>query len=228
MKQWNPDNAKDLNLSSLKLAPLARRWLPFQKLHALDLLIVLQNSQWRPYRGSHFLFSFRQAALTPGYAIGQSAGLEDVSILMNERGWVVTVTRNWTWPQITWSTSFALMTQAESLLLTQHASDRLRQRGLSGDDVVFAIRHGNREHRNNQVHYELLGCPRRVPNGTRWQRLNGVHVVVCPFTTEIITVWQNFRQVHRQLQSTTDASSYRESVSLPKHGPRSWWGWNLF
>lgn len=227
MKQWNPDDAKNLNLSSLKIAPLARQWLPLQKLHALDLLIVLQNSQWRPYRSSYFLFSFRQAALTPGYAIGQSAGLEDVSILMNGRGWVVAVTRNWAWPRPLWSPVFALMTQAESLLLTQHASDRLRQRHLSSDDVAFVIQYGNREHRNNQVHYELFGRPRRVPNGTRWQRLNGVHVVVCLFTTEIITVWQDFRQVGRQPWATTSGSPYRKAVARPKHGPRSWRGWDM-
>lgn len=86
MKQWNPDDARKLTIDSLKIVPSVRQWLSFQKLYPTDLLIVLHNSTARPFRSTYFFYSFRQAISTPGYAIAQAAGLEDVGILMNTRG----------------------------------------------------------------------------------------------------------------------------------------------
>ncbi len=228
MKQWNPDDARKLTIDSLKIVPSVRQWLSFQKLYPTDLLIVLHNSTARPFRSTYFFYSFRQAISTPGYAIAQAAGLEDVGILMNTRGWVIAVTRDWTRPRPVWSPTFSFVIRPETLLLTQHARDRLNQRFLSGQDVAFVIRHGDRRHQNNQVHYALLSGPRRVANGARWQRLSGVHVVVCPFTTEIITVWQDFRQASRRPRPTAGRLPARKPTTRPKHGPRSWRGWSLY
>lgn len=222
MNRWTLEYANNINESDLRIFSRARRWMPRQRLTRTDLVLILTNGAGHR-SGRFILYSLDDPRLPQQRRdIGLAAGLDDVTVAVEPRyGRIVAVTRRWRAPRLRrprprgWTPGFRLAVMPDSLKLTLHAQERLNQRGLTREDVVFVIRHGKCVHREGKVHYTLLGRrwrDAREPEQARhWQRLDGVIIVVCPYTTEIITAFNAHDNSHRQLRRK------------PREGRQPWW-----
>ncbi len=224
MTHWTPEYTSNMNESDLRIFSRARRWMPRQRLTRADLVLILTNGAWHK-RGRLVYYNLDHPSLSQSRRdIGLAAGLDDVTVVVEPRhGRIVAVTRRWRLPRLRrprprgWTPDFRLTIMPDSLKLTHHAQERLNQRGLTREDVVFVIRHGKCVHREGKVYYTLLGRGQRDTRQrgpwrrNAWQRLDGVVVIVCPYTTEIVTVWNAYDNSHRQLRRK------------PKGGRGLWW-----
>lgn len=115
-----------------------------------------------------------------------------------------------------WTPDFRLAVTPANLRLTFHARKRMNQRHLTRDDITLVIRHGKCVHREGKVYYTLLGRRERdTKQRSPWQRLDGVIVLVCPYTTEIITVWNAYDNSHRQLRRKPKEGWQRWRPGMP-------------
>lgn len=80
----------------------------------------------------------------------------------------------------------------EQILATSaHAEKRMRQRGLSYDDVFYVVRHGMKWHAADARIYYLRDKDLPSKDSARRERLRGTAVVVSRDEPLIITVWRN-------------------------------------
>ncbi len=222
MNRWTPEYANNSNESDLRIFSRAWRWMRRQRLTRTDLVLILTNGAWHK-RGRFIYYSLYDPSLSEQQKeIGLAAGLDDVTVVVEPRhGRIVAVTRRWRLPRMRrprprgWTPAFRLAVMPESLKLTLHAWERLNQRGLTREDIVFVIRHGKCVHREGKVNYTLLGRRGReatqAQEARHWRRLDGVIIVVCPYTTQIITAFNAHDNSHRQLRRK------------PKEGRGLWW-----
>lgn len=226
MNRWTPEYSHNINESDLRIFSRVRRWMPRQRLTRTDLVLILTNGAWHR-RGRFIFYTLHDPFLPPSRRdIGLAAGLDDVTVVVEPRhGRIVAVTRRWRLPRLRrprprgWSPAVRLAAAPANLRLTFHAKERMNQRHLTREDITLVIRHGKCVHREGKVYYTLLGRRERdTKQRSPWQRLDGVIVLVCPYTTRIITVWNAHDNSHRQLRRK------------PKEGRQLWWpgaaGWS--
>lgn len=87
------------------------------------------------------------------------------------------------------------------LIYSDHAQERMAERGFSREDVDNIKQYGKREHRHGAIHYWMQ--KKRIPDERQadntWSRLNGVRVVICTCDQCVITVYREDRKrMHRK------------------------------
>lgn len=217
MTRWTEQFNDDLNERRLKLTQKAWRQMRGLGLTKLDLILLITNGQWN-WRYENVIYRFDHPALGRSTReIGEAAGLADVVVAIDrQRGKVVAVGRNRRLPHVPraplapmWAPTFRLGAAPGALKLTRHAVQQMGRRGVSEHDVAFVIRHGACIHRQGQVYYTLLNRDRDGEQAAQWQRLVGTTVVVCRFTTEVITVWRDRETAHRRLMRKPKERRFR-------------------
>lgn len=205
MAPWTPAYSLNLTERDVKLSRRMRRRLPRLRLSKSDLVLLLTNGAWQSDDdGVYVFYSFHDPDLPEErWAIGEAAGLDDVTVALDRaRAKIVGIARRGRRPRLRrrWQPSFRTAAAAGNLRLRYHARQRMHQRGLTPDDLVFVIRHGQCLHRQGQVFYTLLHRSLRHEWGDHARRLVGTTLVVCRQTTEIITVWRDRETAHRRLR----------------------------
>jgi hypothetical protein len=74
-------------------------------------------------------------------------------------------------------------------ILTLHADQRCRERGITPDNIGFILEHAKREHRGGVVFCQMRD--KDMPDRHLYQRLRGVTVVLCRCESVVITVYKN-------------------------------------
>lgn len=85
-------------------------------------------------------------------------------------------------------------------LLTDHAEVRLRQRGLSVEDVSYILRRGACEQVAAATIYFLRAADVPGDEQAAYGRLVGTAVITAPDSDNIITVWRNRKHGMRNLR----------------------------
>lgn len=105
-----------------------------------------------------------------------------------------------------------------SYVFTGHALTRMAQRNLTEADVVFAMRHGQRCHRDGIVFFFLgkRDLPKDAPSWS--QRLEGTTVLLDPWALTIITVYRN----RKALRHIKPRAKYNIQKARAPRGGASW------
>lgn len=94
------------------------------------------------------------------------------------------------------------------LAVSAHAARRMRQRGLSEEDVRYVVRHGHKRHAADALIYFLRDKDLPEHDARLRDRLRGTAVIVSRLEPFVITVWRNrsggLRHIKRKPRCSRD------------------------
>ncbi|MCB9139688.1 MAG: DUF4258 domain-containing protein [Caldilineaceae bacterium] len=90
--------------------------------------------------------------------------------------------------------------EGEVMRLTAHAEKRMRQRGLTRQDLGYVLRYGCKQHAAGARIYYLRDKDVARRNCRMGEKLRGTAVVIARDAPVIITVWRNRRGGLRRIK----------------------------
>jgi len=165
-----------------------------------DLHILLWNgAYWTA--GERVFYNFRGPRVTEhGRAVGKSAGLDDVVISIHRASGIIQTVERWSHDHlVAWANHYRLTVMPDTLHLLPHAGERMWERDVSRKEVIAAIRHGRFQIRYGQIRYRFVGAAVGEAKPELLARLQGLVVVVCPYTEHVVTTWRKAKKARRSL-----------------------------
>ncbi len=101
-----------------------------------------------------------------------------------------------------------------TFVTTDHAEQRMAQRNLSLDDVLFVLKYGKCYHRAGAMFFYLRGkdIPQRNQRDKRISKLEGATVILSRDAPAILTVYRNR---DRGLRHIKRKAKYSQSAEMP-------------
>ena len=198
--EWTPNYPQELPPGRLPLSKAAAESLRGHHLYEDDLHILLRNgAYWTA--GERVFYNFRGPRVTEhGRAVGKSAGLDDVVISIHRASGIIQTVERWSHDHlVAWANHYRLTVMPDTLHLLPHAGERMWERDVSRKEVIAAIRHGRFQIRYGQIRYRFVGAAVGEAKPELLARLQGLVVVVCPYTEHVVTTWRKAKKARRSL-----------------------------
>ena len=104
-----------------------------------------------------------------------------------------------------------------TFVTTDHAEQRMAQRNLSLDDVLFVLKHGKCFHRAGAMFFYLRGkdIPKRRQKDKKISKLEGATVILSRDAPAILTVYRNRDNGLRHIKRKAKYSQPPEMEKMP-------------